>query len=157
MPSVNNLASVEAKQFAKANPDSFAAMFEDSLTHQDMRAGEVITAEVVRVDYNFVVVNAGLKSESFIPVEEFKNDMGEMEVQPGDFVSVAIESLENGFGDTLLSRDKAKRLASWMALEKALDTGEHIQGTITGKVKGGLTVMTNGIRAFLPVRPLVMT
>ena len=150
MASVTNLASAEAKQNAKANPDSFAAMFEDSLTHQDMRAGEVITAEVVRVDYNFVVVNAGLKSESFIPVEEFKNDMGEIDVKPGDFVSVAIESLENGFGDTLLSRDKAKRLASWMALEKALDTGEQIVGTITGKVKGGLTVMTNGIRAFLP-------
>ena len=147
---ITNLASAEAKQFAGMNPDSFAAMFEDSLTHQDMRAGEVITAEVVRVDYNFVVVNAGLKSESFIPVEEFKNDLGELEVQPGDFVSVAIESLENGFGDTLLSRDKAKRLASWMALEKALDTGEQITGTITGKVKGGLTVMTNGIRAFLP-------
>ncbi len=150
MAPVTNLASVEAKQNAANNPDSFAAMFEDSLTHQDMRAGEVITAEVVRVDYNFVVVNAGLKSESFIPVEEFKNDQGEIEAKPGDFVSVAIESLENGFGDTLLSRDKAKRLASWMALEKALDTGEQIQGTITGKVKGGLTVMTNGIRAFLP-------
>ncbi|MEO8937364.1 MAG: 30S ribosomal protein S1 [Burkholderiaceae bacterium] len=150
MASVTNLASPEAKQYAGANPDSFAAMFEDSLTHQDMRAGEVITAEVVRVDYNFVVVNAGLKSESFIPVEEFKNDLGEIEAKPGDFVSVAIESLENGFGDTLLSRDKAKRLASWMALEKALDSGEQITGTITGKVKGGLTVMTNGIRAFLP-------
>ena len=147
---ITNLASPEAKQYAGANPDSFAAMFEDSLTHQDMRAGEVITAEVVRVDYNFVVVNAGLKSESFIPVEEFKNDLGEIEAKPGDFVSVAIESLENGFGDTLLSRDKAKRLASWMALEKALDSGEQITGTITGKVKGGLTVMTNGIRAFLP-------
>ena len=115
-----------------------------------MRAGEVITAEVVRVDYNFVVVNAGLKSESFIPVDEFKNDHGEIDVKPGDFVSVAIESLENGFGDTLLSRDKAKRLASWMALEKALETGDLVSGTITGKVKGGLTVMTNGIRAFLP-------
>jgi small subunit ribosomal protein S1 len=147
---ITNLASPEAKQNAANNPNSFAAMFEDSLTHQDMRAGEVITAEVVRVDYNFVVVNAGLKSESFIPVEEFKNDLGEIEAKPGDFVSVAIESLENGFGDTLLSRDKAKRLASWMALEKALDTGEQITGTITGKVKGGLTVMTNGIRAFLP-------
>ena len=150
MAMITNLASPEAKQIAAMNPDSFAAMFEDSLTHQDMRAGEVITAEVVRIDFNFVVVNAGLKSESFIPVEEFKNDLGEIEAAPGDFVSVAIESLENGFGDTLLSRDKAKRLASWMALEKALDSGEQITGTITGKVKGGLTVMTNGIRAFLP-------
>jgi small subunit ribosomal protein S1 len=130
--------------------ESFAALFEESLSRHDMRAGEVITAEVVRVDYNFVVVNAGLKSESFIPVDEFKNDIGEIDVKPGDYVSVAIESLENGFGDTLLSRDKAKRLASWMALEKALETGDLVAGTITGKVKGGLTVMTNGIRAFLP-------
>ena len=130
--------------------ESFAALFEESIKRQDMRVGEVISAEVVRVDYNFVVVNAGLKSESFIPVEEFKNDIGEVDVKPGDFVSVAIEALENGFGDTLLSRDKAKRLASWLALESALESGELVSGTVTGKVKGGLTVMTNGIRAFLP-------
>ena len=88
-----------------------------------MKQGEVIPAEVVRVDYNYVVVNAGLKSESFIPIEEFKNDRGEVDVKVGDFVSVAIESLENGYGDTVLSRDKAKRLAAWMNLEKALETG----------------------------------
>ena len=130
--------------------ESFAALFEESIKRQDMRVGEVISAEVVRVDYNFVVVNAGLKSESFIPVEEFKNDAGEVDVNPGDFVSVAIEALENGYGDTLLSRDKAKRLASWLALERALESGDLVSGTVTGKVKGGLTVMTNGIRAFLP-------
>jgi len=130
--------------------ESFAALFEESLTRQDMRAGEVISAEVVRVDHNFVVVNAGLKSEAYIPIEEFLNDQGEVEVQAGDFVSVAIDALENGYGDTVLSRDKAKRLASWLALEKALESGELVTGTITGKVKGGLTVMVNGIRAFLP-------
>ena len=130
--------------------ESFAALFEESLARKEMRAGEVITAEVVRVDYNFVVVNAGLKSEAYIPVEEFKNDQGEVDVKPGDFVSVAIESLENGYGDTILSRDKAKRLAAWLNLEKALEQGEQVTGTIAGKVKGGLTVMTNGIRAFLP-------
>jgi len=130
--------------------ESFAALFEESLNHQEMRAGEVITAEVVRVDYNFVVVNAGLKSESYIPIEEFKADNGELTVKIGDFVSVAIDSLENGFGETLLSRDKAKRLSAWMDLEKALESGELVSGVITGKVKGGLTVMTNGIRAFLP-------
>lgn len=130
--------------------ESFADLFEQSLAKQEMKQGEVITAEVVRVDYNFVVVNAGLKSESFIPIEEFKNDRGEVDVQPGDFVSVAIESLENGYGDTILSRDKAKRLAALMNLEKALESGELVTGTVTGKVKGGLTVMTNGIRAFLP-------
>ena len=130
--------------------ESFAALFEESLSRQDMRSGEVISAEVVRLDHNFVIVNAGLKSEAFIPVEEFKNDQGELEVQIGDFVSVAIESLENGFGDTILSRDKAKRLASWLALEKAMESGEIVTGTVNGKVKGGLTVLTNGIRAFLP-------
>jgi small subunit ribosomal protein S1 len=130
--------------------ESFAALFEESLARKEMRAGEVITAEVIRVDYNFVVVNAGLKSEAYIPIEEFKNDLGEVDVKPGDFVSVAIESLENGYGDTILSRDKAKRLAAWLNLEKALENSEMVSGTITGKVKGGLTVMTNGIRAFLP-------
>ena len=85
-----------------------------------------------------------------MPIEEFKDDLGEVTVQPGDFVSVAIESAENGFGETVLSRDKAKRLAAWMNLEQALESGELVTGTITGKVKGGLTVMTNGIRAFLP-------
>lgn len=130
--------------------ESFADLFAESLAKQEMKQGEVIPAEVVRVDYNYVVVNAGLKSESFIPIEEFKNDRGEVDVKVGDFVSVAIESLENGYGDTVLSRDKAKRLAAWMNLEKALETGELVTGTVTGKVKGGLTVITNGIRAFLP-------
>ena len=133
-----------------SNENSFAALFEESLTRQEMRIGEVITAEVVRVDMNFVVVNAGLKSESFIPLEEFRNDAGEVEAKVGDFVSVAIEALEDGFGETRLSRDKAKRLSAWMDLEKALETGELVSGVISGKVKGGLTVMANGIRAFLP-------
>ena len=131
-------------------PESFAQLFEESLARQEMRQGEVITAEVVRVDYNFVVVNAGLKSEAYVPIEEFKDDRGEVTVKPGDFVAVAIEQVENGYGDTILYRDKAKRLAAWMNLEKALESGELVTGTITGKVKGGLTVMTNGIRAFLP-------
>ncbi|BEI42278.1 30S ribosomal protein S1 [Polynucleobacter sp. HIN10] len=130
--------------------ESFAALFEESLTRSNMKTGQVISAEVVRIDHNFVVVNAGLKSEAFIPVEEFQNDQGELEVSPGDFVSVAIDALENGYGDTILSRDKAKRLASWMNLEKALEGAEIVTGTVTGKVKGGLTVMVNGIRAFLP-------
>ncbi|CAJ0722876.1 MAG: 30S ribosomal protein S1 [Ralstonia sp.] len=139
--------------------ESFAALFEESIAKSNMKAGEVISAEVVRIDHNFVVVNAGLKSEAFVPVEEFLNDQGELEVQVGDYVSVAIDALENGYGDTILSRDKAKRLASWLNLEKALESGEIISGTVTGKVKGGLTVMVNGIRAFLPgslvdVRPI---
>ena len=132
------------------DPDSFAALFEESLSRKEMRIGEVITAEVVAVDHNFVTVNAGLKSESHIPLEEFRSDAGVLDVKVGDFVSVSIEALEDGFGETRLSRDKAKRLAAWMDLEKALEEGAKIEGTITGKVKGGLTVMANGIRAFLP-------
>jgi small subunit ribosomal protein S1 len=131
-------------------PDSFAALFEESLTRQEMREGEMITAEVVLVDQNIVVVNAGLKSESVIPVEEFKNDKGELEVKVGDFVTVAIEKLEDGYGATKLSRDRAKKLSAWHDLDVALDKGTIITGMVSGKVKGGLTVMINGIRAFLP-------
>ncbi|MDZ4252175.1 MAG: 30S ribosomal protein S1 [Sulfuritalea sp.] len=130
--------------------ESFAALFEESLQRQEMRAGEVITAEVVRIDQNFVVVNAGLKSESMIPVEEFHNERGELEAKPGDFVLVAIEMLEDGYGATRLSREKAKRIAAWNDLDKAMVDGALVKGLITGKVKGGLTVMVNGIRAFLP-------
>jgi small subunit ribosomal protein S1 len=130
--------------------ESFAALFEESLSRKEMRIGEVITAEVMRIDDNFVVVNAGLKSESYVPAEEFRNDRGELEVNVGDFVSVAIEALEDGYGETRLSRDKAKRLAAWHELEDALEKGNIVSGMISGKVKGGLTVMINGIRAFLP-------
>ena len=130
--------------------ENFAALFEESLSRKEMRIGEVITAEIVRVDENFVVVNAGLKSESYISAEEFRNDRGELDVKPGDFISVAIESLENGYGETRLSRDKAKRLAAWLDLEEALEKGNVVTGIINGKVKGGLTVTVNGIRAFLP-------
>ena len=142
--------SVSTTVTAKGGFDSFAALFEESLKSNDMRVGEVISAEVVRIDFNHVVVNAGLKSESYVPIEEFKNDQGELEVQVGDFVSGAIDAVENGYGDTILSRDKAKRLASWMSLENALESGEFVTGTVSGKVKGGLTVLVNGIRAFLP-------
>ena len=141
-----------ATQAATSSPaaENFAALFEESLARQEMRQGELITAEVIRVDYNIVVVNAGLKSESFIPIEEFKDDKGEVEVKAGDFVTVAIESLENGYGETRLSRDKAKRLKAWHDLEASMEQGSIVQGLVTGKVKGGLTVMINGIRAFLP-------
>jgi len=130
--------------------ENFAAMFEESLSRQEMRAGEVITAEVVNIDHNFVVVNAGLKSESYIAADEFKDDKGELEVSVGDFTSVAIESIEDGYGETKLSREKAKRLSAWLGLEKALEDGELVEGFVSGRVKGGLTVMVNGVRAFLP-------
>ena len=135
---------------AVSSQESFAELFEESLSRQEMRAGEVITAEVVRIDQNFVIVNAGLKSESYIPIDEFRNDRGDVEVNSGDYVQVAIDALEDGYGETRLSRDKAKRIAAWNDLEKALNEGSLVTGVISGRVKGGLTVMTNGIRAFLP-------
>ncbi|MBE7526771.1 MAG: 30S ribosomal protein S1 [Burkholderiales bacterium] len=130
--------------------ENFAELFNESLSHKEMRVGEVITAEIIRVDHNVVVVNAGLKSESYIPIEEFKNDRGEVEAREGDFVSVAIEALENGFGETRLSRDKARRLNAWYELEEAMENGKIVAGMVNGKVKGGLTATINGIRAFLP-------
>ena len=120
--------SPAAQKSAPPAGESFAALFEESLSRKEMRIGEVITAEVVSVDDNFVVVNAGLKSESIIPVEEFRNDRGEVEVKPGDFVSVAIEALEDGYGATRLSRDKAKRLAAWHELEKRAREGREGRG-----------------------------
>lgn len=139
--------------------ESFAQLFEESLSQKEMRVGEVITAEIIRIDFNFVVVNAGLKSESYIPIEEFKNDKGEIEAKVGEFVSVAIEALENGYGETRLSRDKAKRLSAWYDLESAMEEGRIVTGMVNGKVKGGLTATVNSIRAFLPgslvdVRPV---
>ncbi|MDD5404811.1 MAG: 30S ribosomal protein S1 [Sulfuricella sp.] len=135
---------------ATAPSESFAALFEESLQRQEMRSGELITAEVVSVDNDVVIVNAGLKSESVIDANEFKNDMGEIEVKPGDFVSVCIEAMEDGYGSTKLSREKAKRMAAWNDLDKAMEEGTLVSGVISGSVKGGLTVMVNGIRAFLP-------
>ena len=139
--------------------ENFAQLLEESFTLQEMNPGEVITAEVVGIDQNFVTVNAGLKAESLIDVAEFKNAQGEIEVKVGDFVTVTIESVENGFGETKLSREKAKRAADWIALEEAMENGDILSGVINGKVKGGLTVMINSIRAFLPgslvdVRPV---
>ena len=139
--------------------ENFAQLLEEYSNTQEMNHGEVITAEVVDITDKFVIVNAGLKSESLIDIAEFKNPLGELEVKVGDFVTVTIESVENGFGETKLSREKAKRAADWITLEEAMEDGEILSGVINGKVKGGLTVMINSIRAFLPgslldVRPI---
>ncbi|MFC2293852.1 MAG: S1 RNA-binding domain-containing protein, partial [Kingella oralis] len=139
--------------------ENFAQLWEEYSNTQEMNYGEVITAEVVDITDKFVIVNAGLKSESLIDIAEFKNPLGELEVKVGDFVTVTIESVENGFGETKLSREKAKRAADWITLEEAMEDGEILSGVINGKVKGGLTVMVNSIRAFLPgslldVRPI---
>ena len=139
--------------------ENFAQLLEEYSAVQEMNQGEVITAEVVAITDKHVIVNAGLKSESLIDLNEFKNAQGELEVKVGDFVTVTIESVENGLGETKLSREKAKRAADWLALEEAMESGEILSGVINGKVKGGLTVMINSIRAFLPgslvdVRPV---
>ena len=139
--------------------ENFAQLLEEYSAVQEMNQGEVITAEVVAITDKHVIVNAGLKSESLIDLNEFKNAQGELEVKVGDFVTVTIESVENGFGETKRSREKAKRAADWLALEEAMESGEILSGVINGKVKGGLTVMINSIRAFLPgslvdVRPV---
>ncbi|HEX4884109.1 MAG TPA: S1 RNA-binding domain-containing protein, partial [Casimicrobiaceae bacterium] len=128
------MATTELATPPAAQAENFAALFEESLSRQEMRQGELITAEVTRVDYNVVVVNAGLKSESFIPIEEFKNDQGEVEVKEGDFVTVAIESIEDGYGTTRLSRDKAKRLKAWHDLEQSMEQATVVQGLVTSKV-----------------------
>ena len=109
------MTTATATESPTTDNESFAALFEESLLRQEMRAGELITAEVVRIDQNFVVVNAGLKSESYISIDEFKGDNGEVEVTPGDYVTVAIEALEDGHGETRLSREKAEAVARRLA------------------------------------------
>ena len=148
-----------SKSTPSSSMESFAALFEESLARQEMRSGEVITAEVIFIDSDHVIVNAGLKSESVIDVAEFKNANGEVEVAVGDFVKVCIEKLEDGFGSTQLSREKAKKMQAWLDLEDAMNEGRVVKGFVSGKVKGGLRVSVNGIMAFLPgslvdVRPV---
>ena len=139
--------------------ESFAQLFEESLKEIETRPGSIVRGVVVAIDKDVVLVDAGLKSESAIPAEQFKNAQGELEIQVGDEVDVALDAVEDGFGETLLSREKAKRHEAWITLEKAYEEAETVTGVINGKVKGGFTVELNGIRAFLPgslvdVRPV---
>ena len=139
--------------------ESFAQLFEESLKTIETRPGSIVRGVVVAIDKDVVLVDAGLKSESAIPAEQFKNAQGELEIQVGDEVDVALDAVEDGFGETLLSREKAKRHEAWITLEKAYEEAETVTGVINGKVKGGFTVELNGIRAFLPgslvdVRPV---
>lgn len=139
--------------------ESFAELFEQSQAEKMMVPGNIVTGIVVDIRQDMVIVNAGLKSEGVIPVDQFYNENGELEVSVGDEVEVALDTVEDGFGETRLSREKAKRAAAWKDLEGAYDSGETITGIITDKVKGGFTVSVNDIRAFLPgslvdVRPV---
>ena len=139
--------------------ESFAELFEQSLATQNMQPGSIMSATVVEVRSESVIVNAGLKSESIIPIEQFYDESGAASVSVGDVVEVALEAVEDGTGETRLSREKAVRAQSWINLESALESGETVKGIITGKVKGGFTVEVSSIRAFLPgslvdVRPV---
>ncbi|HEB99135.1 MAG TPA: 30S ribosomal protein S1 [Thiotrichales bacterium] len=139
--------------------ESFAELFEESLANQQMRPGAIVKGTVVEIRPDVVIVNAGLKSEGVIPIEQFYNEQGELEVEVGDEVEVALDAVEDGFGETRLSREKAKRARAWTELEKAFENGETVKGVISGKVKGGFTVDIKDIRAFLPgslvdVRPV---
>ena len=139
--------------------ESFAELFEESLKTVDMNTGSIVTGEVVDIDNEWVTVHAGLKSEGVIPRSQFLQESGELEVKIGDKVQVSMDAVDDGFGETLLSREKAKRAESWQMLEKVYESQEVITGYISGRVKGGFTVEVKDIRAFLPgslvdVRPL---
>jgi small subunit ribosomal protein S1 len=139
--------------------ESFAELFEESLVKTKMMPGEIITGTVVSVNNDYVIINAGLKSEGVIPVEQFKDDSGNINVEIGDAIDVALDAVEDGFGETRLSREKAKRAEAWKRLEAAHEAGETVMGIITDKVKGGFTVDLGDVRAFLPgslvdVRPV---
>ena len=139
--------------------ENFAQLFEESLQGFEAQQGSIVKGTVISIENNIVLVDAGLKSESAIPAEQFKNNAGELEVAVGDEVDVALDAIEDGFGETILSREKAKRHEAWIRLEKACEEQETVTGIINGKVKGGFTVEVDTIRAFLPgslvdVRPV---
>lgn len=139
--------------------ESFAELFEKSIGTSELKPGSIITAEVVEVGKDFVVLNAGLKSEGFVPVAQFTNDKGEVTVNVGDKVEVALEALENGFGETQISHEKAQRIRTWEVLEKKFADGVTVTGLVSSRVKGGFTVDVEGVKAFLPgslvdVRPV---
>ena len=130
--------------------ENFAQLFEESLQQLETRPGAIVRGTIVSIEKDIVLVDAGLKSESAIPAEQFKNAEGELEVAVGDVVDVALDAVEDGFGETILSREKAKRHEAWVELEKAYEEKETIKGVINGKVKGGFTVEVNTVRAGLP-------
>ena len=139
--------------------ETFAELFEESLSRVEMESGAILQGTIVHIGSDVVVVNAGLKSEGVIPVEQFYNEKGELDIQEGDVVEVALDTVEDGFGETRLSREKARRAQAWIRLEKACEAAEIVTGIISGRVKGGFTVELGDIRAFLPgslvdVRPV---
>ncbi len=139
--------------------ESFAELFEESVNNINTKPGSIINGTVIDISKDAVIVNAGLKSEGIIPIDQFKTDKGQLEVEIGDTIEVALDALEDGYGETILSREKARRAKAWTELERVHEAGETITGTITGRVKGGFTVELDDLRAFLPgslvdVRPV---
>jgi|TARA_B110000285_G_scaffold5053_1_gene5410 small subunit ribosomal protein S1 len=147
---VNKFKMATLEKTTQHSSESFADLFEESMALKEMRQGEIITAEVISIDSDFVIVNAGLKSESLIKTDEFLDNKGDIEVNIGDHVKVSIEKLEDGYGSTLLSRVRAKEMQAWLDLEDAMEESRIVTGYVSSKVKGGLRVTVNGIMAFLP-------
>ncbi|MCH8135802.1 MAG: S1 RNA-binding domain-containing protein, partial [Proteobacteria bacterium] len=139
--------------------ESFAELFEESFASKRIKPGSIITGVVVAINDDVVIVSAGLKSEAVIPIEQFRNDLRDGDIAVGDDVEVALDAVEDGFGETKLSREKAIRARTWIDLEKAFENSEIVEGVINGRVKGGFTVEIDNVRAFLPgslvdVRPV---
>jgi small subunit ribosomal protein S1 len=130
--------------------ESFAELFENSVEQQNTKVGALLMGTVVSINREKAVISVGLKSEAFIPLDQFKDAKGELEIQEGDVVEVALESIDDGLGHTLLSREKAKRIKLWQSLEAAMNAKETVTGIVTGSVKGGLTVDIGVVKAFLP-------
>ena len=139
--------------------ESFAALLDESLSTLDMQPGSIVSGVVLDVDKDWVTVHVGLKSEGVVSLDEFRNNEGELDISVGDEVEVALEAVEDGYGETRISREKARKIATWKMLEDALESGEFVTGKIINRVKGGFSVEVEVVKAFLPgslvdVRPV---
>ena len=130
--------------------ESFAALLDESLSTLDMQPGSIVSGVVLDVDKDWVTVHVGLKSEGVISLDEFRNNEGELDISVGDEVEVALEAVEDGYGETRISREKARKIATWKMLEDALESGEFVTGKIINRVKGGFSVEVEVVKAFLP-------
>ena len=140
--------------------ESFAALLDESLSTLDMQPGSIVSGVVLDVDKDWVTVHVGLKSEGVVSLDEFRNNDGELDISVGDEVEVALEAVEDGYGETRISREKARKIATWKMLEDALESGEFVTGKIINRVKGGFSVEVEVVKAFLPgslvdVRPYI--
>ena len=130
--------------------ESFAALLDESLSTLEMQPGSIVTGVVLDIDKEWVTVHVGLKSEGVISLDEFRNNDGSVEIESGDEVQVALEAVEDGYGETRISREKARKIVTWEKLEEALETGEFVEGKVLTRVKGGFSVEVDVVKAFLP-------